>query len=61
MYDSQIYNEKIPSYVLAPMLEFTQSDCLLVKKRRRGANKYKYRNYIVLISEIFTHKKIINW
>ena len=37
MYDSQIYNEKIPSYVLAPMLEFTQSDCLLVKKRRRGA------------------------
>lgn len=37
MHDSQVYNEKIPSFVLSPMLEFTQSDCLLVKKRRRGA------------------------
>ena len=37
MYDSQVYNDNIPSFVLSPMLEFTQSDCLLVKKRRRGA------------------------
>jgi hypothetical protein len=33
-----------------------------IKKRiRRSANKYKYRNNLVLISEIFTQKKkIIN-
>ena len=37
MYDAKIYNDKIPSFVLAPMLAFTGSDCLLVKRRKTGA------------------------
>ena len=45
MYDSKIYNEKVPPFALSPMLEFTQSDCLLVQKRRRGAtSKGKHGN-----------------
>lgn len=36
MHYSQIYNEKIPSFIRVPMLEFTDSDCYLVKHRKTG-------------------------
>ena len=45
MYDAKVYNDKIPTIVRNPMLEFTGSDCLLVNRRKRGAtSKGAYSN-----------------